>query len=342
MGTGVNLIVSNFEVRVEKLVYGGDGLARLDGRVVFAPFVLPGERIRAHAEQEKPGLVRARMLEVLEAAPDRVAAPCPVFGRCGGCHYQHAPYEYQLAAKREILVEELRRLGKIEPPAEIRVIAADPFGYRNRVQLAVEETHIGYREARSHKHCAVSECPVSSPRINQAIAALNRMARDRRWPKFVRALEVFTDERQVQINVLETERPVARRFFDWCGTEIEGVVEGALDYEGRFRVSSNSFFQVNRFLLDQLVDAALSDAAGDTAADLYAGVGLLSLPLARPFPRGHGRRIGRRCGARPAIQCRARGPCERASLATDCGGAPRRIADRARLHGARPAALRSR
>ena len=76
---GVTLIVSNFEVTVEKLVYGGDGLARLDGRVVFAPFVLPGERILARAEQEKPGMVRARMLEVLEAAPDRVAAPCPVY-----------------------------------------------------------------------------------------------------------------------------------------------------------------------------------------------------------------------------------------------------------------------
>jgi 23S rRNA (uracil1939-C5)-methyltransferase len=282
-GTGVNLIVSNFEVRVEKLVYGGDGLARLDGRVVLAPFVLPGERIRAHAEQEKPGLVRARMLEVLEAASERVTAPCPVYGRCGGCHYQHAPYEYQLSVKQSILVEELRRLGKIEAPPDIAVIAAEPFGYRNRVQLAVEETRLGYREARSHKLCAVSECPVSSPKINQAIAALNRMARDGRWPKFVRSLEVFSDERQVQINVLETHRPVARRFFDWCAAEIEGVVEGALDYEGRFRVSSNSFFQVNRFLLDKLVDTALGDAAGDTAADLYAGVGLLSLPLARRF-----------------------------------------------------------
>src|SRR5215475_11737451 len=124
---GERSIVSNFEVTVEKLVYGGDGLGRLDGRVVFAPFVLPGERIRARAEQEKPGLVRARMLEVLEAAPDRVNAPCSVFGRCGGCHYQHAPYDFQLAAKRAILVEELRRLGKIEPPTEIGMIAAEPF-----------------------------------------------------------------------------------------------------------------------------------------------------------------------------------------------------------------------
>src|SRR5215475_13775134 len=105
---GERSIVSNFEVTVEKLVYGGDGLGRLDGRVVFAPFVLPGERIRAKAEQEKPGLVRARMLEVLEAAPDRVAPRCPVFSVCGGCHYQHAPYEFQLEAKGRILREELR------------------------------------------------------------------------------------------------------------------------------------------------------------------------------------------------------------------------------------------
>jgi 23S rRNA (uracil1939-C5)-methyltransferase len=270
-------------VTVEKLVYGGDGLARLDGRVVFAPFVLPGERIRARAEQEKPGLVRARMLEVLEAAPDRVTAPCPVFGTCGGCHYQHAPYEFQLEAKRRILREELRRLGKIEPPEEIEVAAAEPFGYRNRVQLHVEDKRIGYREARSHRLVAVSACPVSSPRIDEAIAVLNRMAQDTRWPRFMRSLEVFTDERQVQINVLETDRPVARRFFEWCASEIEGVVEGALDYRGEFRVSSNSFFQVNRFLIERLVEVALQGAEGNHAVDLYAGVGLMTLPLARKF-----------------------------------------------------------
>src|SRR6266496_6127090 len=146
---GVPLIVSNFEVTVEKLVYGGDGLARLDGRVVFAPFVLPGERILAAAEQEKPGLVRARTLQVPQAAPQRVAAPCPVFAKCGGCHYQHAPYEFQLAAKREILIEELRRLGKIEPPAEIELVAGEPWGYRNRVQLHIADGQLGYWEARS-------------------------------------------------------------------------------------------------------------------------------------------------------------------------------------------------
>ena len=280
---GVTLIVSNFEVTVEKLVYGGDGLARLDGRVVFAPFVLPGERILARAEQEKPGMVRARMLEVLEAAPDRVAAPCPVYGRCGGCHYQHAPMSTSWSPSGRFWWKHCSGWERWKPPAEIAVVSAEPFGYRNRVQLHVEEKRLGYREARSHKLCAVTECPVGSPKINQAIGALAKMQRDWRWPRFIKSLEVFTDEREVQVNVLETDRPVARRFFDWCGAQIPGLVEGALDYRGEFRVSSNSFFQVNRLLIDRLVEAAIEGAEGETALDLYAGVGLLSMPLARRF-----------------------------------------------------------
>ncbi len=157
--------------------------------MVLAPFVLPGERIRMEPEQEKPGLLRARVSAVLEPAPERVAPPCPYFGRCGGCHYQHAPYDYQLAAKRAILAEELRRLGKIEPPGEIEVAAGEPWGYRNRVQLHVRDGRIGYREARSHNLCAIEKCPISSPGINESITQLNRMVRDPRWPRFLRSLE---------------------------------------------------------------------------------------------------------------------------------------------------------
>jgi 23S rRNA (uracil1939-C5)-methyltransferase len=270
-------------VLVEKLVYGGDGLARLDGRVVFAPFVLPGERVRAAPDRQKPGLVQARTLCVLEPSAQRVAPACPVFGRCGGCHYQHAPYEYQLAAKRTILLEELRRLGKIAPPGDIAVVSGEPWAYRNRVQLHIENGQIGYWEPRSHKLCPAAACPIASPKAEQAIAALAAMLRDPRWPRFVQSLEVFTDENSVQLNVYDTGRPVARRFFDWCGENISGMVEGALDYRGQFRVSSNSFFQVNRFLADRLAETAMEGAEGDSALDLYAGVGLFTIPLGRRF-----------------------------------------------------------
>jgi 23S rRNA (uracil1939-C5)-methyltransferase len=171
----------------------------------------------------------------------------------------------------------------MEPPETIAVAAAEPWGYRNRAQLHIEGRRIGYREAGSHSLCEVSQCPVASPKINETIHALAGMLYNPRWPRFVRSLEIFTDEQQVQLNVVDTDRPVAKRFFEWCAEQIPGMVEDALDYQGRFRVSRNSFFQVNRFLLDRLVEVALDGAEGEMALDLYAGVGLFSLALARVF-----------------------------------------------------------
>ena len=278
--------LSDFRISVEKLVYGGEGLARVEGRVVLTPFVLPGEKARVEAAEERPGLVRARLLEVVEPAPMRVAADCPYFGRCGGCHYQHAFYLYQLAAKAAILGEELRRLGKIEPPEEIGIVSGEEWEYRNRSQFHIEGNELGYLEARSHRLCPIGHCPISSPAVNRAVTTLREMLRDPRWPRFVRSLEVFTNECQVQINILEAGQPVARRFFEWCAERIEGYAPGEIDYpvgEDVFRVSRHSFFQVNRHLPSRLQDVALEGAAGESALDLYAGVGLFALPLARRF-----------------------------------------------------------
>src|ERR1044072_1519665 len=188
---------TKFEVGVEKLVYGGDGLGRGDGEVIFQPYALPGERAGVEAVREKPGMVWTRPVEILQRAAERVETPCPYFTRCGGCHYQHAAYAYQLQAKREILVEMRRRVGKIEPPGEIAVVAGEPWQYRNRAQFHVQGGRIGYLAARSHSLCAVEKCPISSPKINETLAALVEMARDRRWPGFLRSLEVFTNEAEV-------------------------------------------------------------------------------------------------------------------------------------------------
>jgi 23S rRNA (uracil1939-C5)-methyltransferase len=283
---GVIIILSDFEITVEKLVYGGEGLGRLEGRAVLTPFVLPGERARVRVVSEKPGMVRAGLREVLEAAPERVAPACPYFMRCGGCHYQHAPYEMQLALKRGILEDQLRRIGKIAPPGQIEVVAGEPWGYRNRVQLHIAGGALGYRAAQSHKLCPIESCPISSPAINGAIGVLREMLRDPRWPRFVRGIELFTNETEMQLNVVEADRPVARRFFDWCAERIPGLVSGGLDYQAAghlWRVSHGSFFQVNRFLIGKLVETALDGAAGQTALDLYAGVGLFSLAMAERF-----------------------------------------------------------
>jgi 23S rRNA (uracil1939-C5)-methyltransferase len=268
------------EIHVDKWVYGGDSMARIDGRVIFVPFVLPGEVVNVEL---KDGDMHAALAGIVEPAPERVAAPCPLFTRCGGCHYQHAPYEFQLARKVDILREQLRRVGKIKWDGEIATISGPALGYRNRAQFHLSAGKIGYLAPASHDLIPVDgECPISSPRLNQALAEMRDRLPDRRFPTFVHSLEIFTDETNVQVNILETDRPVAKSFYDWCQSTV------ALEYPtkfGKFRVSPRSFFQVNRFLIDQLVEAAIGHASGATALDLYAGVGLFTLPLAKKFAK---------------------------------------------------------
>lgn len=276
------MVSEPFEIEIEKMVYGGDGLSRREGQVILTPFTLPGEMVRAAPERVQSGVMWANPTNIARTSPDREPAPCPYFGTCGGCHYQHASYAKQLEIKRDILRETLQRVGKVAAPDKLEIVSAEPWGYRNRVQLHIRNLQLGYLQARSHQLCAIDHCPISSPAINASIATLRRMLRDRRWPKFIGRIELFTNETDFQLNVLETGQPVARRFFEWCANELPGLVPAAFDYL-EYRVSRGSFFQVNRFLVNRLIEVALRGAEGETALDLYAGVGLFSLPLARRF-----------------------------------------------------------
>jgi len=275
---------------VEKLVYGGAGLSRHDGRVVMTPFVLPGEKIHVAIERERKDVLNGRVLEVLEPSPVRTAPQCKVFERCGGCHYQHAQYPAQVELKKEVLREVLQRIGKLTPPDTIEAITGEPFGYRNRIQLHIDGQKVGYREPGAHKVVDTSECPVSSPKLNEALRAIRRMVRSHRFPRFVRSIEFFTNERDVQVNIQETMagQRVARPFFDWLEQELPGAATGPIEYAAngnKYRVHYKSFFQVNRFLVGALTNAALGDATGEHALELYAGVGLFSLSLAGKFAR---------------------------------------------------------
>jgi 23S rRNA (uracil1939-C5)-methyltransferase len=204
---------------------------------------------------------------------------------CGGCAYQHSNYEFQLGQKREILLENLRRLGRIHYTGEINVFSAAPWHYRNRIQLHFAHGQIGFHRAGSNQLAPVEECFITSPLLTDAIKILSKAVRQREWPGFLNSLELFSNETEIQINVLDSSRPVAQRFFDWLKT-ILPTAPGAIDYEAAghaFRISRDAFFQVNRFLIHELVKEVVGDKTGQRAIDLYAGVGLFSLPLAQRF-----------------------------------------------------------
>jgi 23S rRNA (uracil1939-C5)-methyltransferase len=309
-------------LNIEKLIYGGDGLARLPaaspgnkdhsrGKAVFVPFVLAGEKIEAALTEEKPGFARARAEKIVEPSAHRVVPPCPHFGSCGGCHYQHANYKHQLEVKKEILRENLRRMAKIELECEIQVHASPPWNYRNRSRLQVRarpEFAAGYYKFASHELLPVEECPISSPLINRGIEMLWQAGRAGKVVEGVREVEFFVnaDDTKLLIEILcapEARRAAVRGWIEeLCASmpEIAGVVAfrepqkgvqerlvaaGAseLTYQTKkaaYRVSAGAFFQTNRFLTNELVDVVTAGRSGELAIDLYAGVGLFSTALA--------------------------------------------------------------
>ena len=190
------------ELTIDKLVYGGDALARLPadelgkGKAVFLPFALPGERVNAHLVEQRPGFARAGLDSVIEASPHRVEPRCPYFFRCGGCHYQHAAYEEQLRRKSGILRETLRRTAKLDWTGEIRVHSAEPWGYRNRTRMrlrAAPEFTLGYYRLGTHELLAAEQCPISSPLINRALQAVWEIGRGDQLAPELTEVEFFAN-----------------------------------------------------------------------------------------------------------------------------------------------------
>ena len=315
---------------IDKLVYGGDGLARLPadergpGKTVFIPFVIPGEQVEASLATTRPGFVRGQLNSILKPSPERVDPACPYFTRCGGCHYQHIDYAAQLRYKADILRETLRRTAKFELQQEITLHSSQPWSYRNRTRVHVRHTPqfaLGYYRHNSHALLPVESCPISSPLINQAISAVWELGRE--IPQPLHGLQFFANHDDNKMLVEAYVRPgtdakLLQPFaaalhssvpqiagiivFAASSTEDESlqrapltsihpeksqaIGEEFLTYHAvgvDYRVSAGSFFQTNRFLIDKLVDVAVTKQTGRAALDLYAGAGLFTTHLARNF-----------------------------------------------------------
>ena len=161
------------ELLIHDVAFGGKGVARDNGKAVFIPFTIDGERVSARIVREKKQFAEAELIEVLEPSPERVAAPCPYFGRCGGCSYQHIRYAHQLELKARQVEQAMRRIAKItEPPMRPIVPSPLPYGYRNRITVHAQDGVVGFYQRDVHELMDIAQCPISMPEVNDALTEL--------------------------------------------------------------------------------------------------------------------------------------------------------------------------
>ena len=264
-------------VRIERIVAGGRGLARLpDGRALMAAFAAPGELVEVEVERIHRDYVEGVVTNVLEPSRSRAEPECALFGDCGGCQLQHLDYPAQLAAKEGIVREQLARIGGI-PDAPVRPVASadEPWGYRNHMRFTAGRRFgdAGFIHRRGRGLLTVKQCPIADPWVNDVLPRLQGRARGLH---------------QIQL----------RRNAATGSTLIAPALEALPDESGqdhyveelagrRFRVSASSFFQVNSAQAERLVQLVAGELprAGRLLVDAYAGVGVFAAIFAERFER---------------------------------------------------------
>ena len=256
----------SLEVEVERILPGGMGLAHAGGKTVFVSLAAPGDRLRVRVEREQGNVLFASIEEILAPSPVRVEPPCPYFGRCGGCDFQQLTYEAQLAAKAEMIRDCLHRIARLEQVPEFAVTGSpDTWRYRMRATWQIDRELIGYYERGSRRVCDVADCAVLRPELQSRLEE-------------VRATEIPDGLQHLDVVAGENGVSFAPSFAEFATLPLSLTVRGEV-----YQYNAETFFQINPSLLGALIDFALADVAGERALDLYSGVGLFTLPLARVF-----------------------------------------------------------
>ena len=281
------------------LVYGGEALGRLpDGRAVFIPFVLPGEKVHVQVVEEKRGHVRAGLVEILEPSPQRITPRCPHFTHCGGCHYQHMPYEMQLSAKADILRDQLQRIGGLQDvPIHPAVPSPEPFNYRNHIQFHLDpHGKLGFQAARSSQVIPISECHLPEASLNEVwpqldLEPLPGLERIGLRLGVDEEIQLILESRDTELFEFSVEElPLSAVHLSPAGAVVlAGSEQLTLEILGRsFLVSAASFFQVNTRVAEAMVRHILEILPlepSSTLLDLYCGAGLFSAFLAPKVSR---------------------------------------------------------
>ena len=265
------------EVEIERLLPGGVGLAHAEGMTLFVSLAAPGDVLRVRLDRVQGKVGFASIVEVLKPSPVRIAPPCPYFGRCGGCDFQQLTYEAQLEAKVEIIRDCLHRIAKIEMPSGIDMRhSPNQWRYRARANWQVDSVAklLGYFERGSNRVCDVEYCAVLVPELQETLERLRREMLAETATGQLRDIDAVVGDEGVSV-----APPVAGFRTD--------IVSRTIGNE-TYYFSADAFFQVNHELLEPLIATAIGEARGKAAIDLYCGVALFTLPLARRFEKVFG------------------------------------------------------
>ena len=282
------------ELRIDALAYGGQGIARLDGFVVFVRGGLPGDRVMARLIKKKKDYAEAKIIELLEASPDRIEAPCPYSGYCGGCQWQHIAYTHQLYWKTRILEESLERIAGlrdtvIKPP----IASPAEFYYRSKATLRVRskpDSAIGYFKGKTHELVPVRKCALLAPSLNEALTTCWALLEENHdMFKGVSVLEMmFIHESNRTMLSLKNKdvRKTANYLFEPDSRQLRPYKGNTLEKVNnlRFNRVTENFYQVNHQQNHQMIKLVceyFSNLKKSTILDLYCGCGNFSLFLAK-------------------------------------------------------------
>lgn len=260
------------EVTIEKIVPNGFGLAFADNLTVFVALAAAGDRLRVRIREKKGKVAFAEIVEIIQPSDARAEPQCVYFGRCGGCDFQQLNYAAQLDAKVEIIRDCLTRIGKIRYEREIAVVGSPrAYGYRSRAQWHADtrRQRLGYFKRNSHEIIDVETCPILTGELQKTLTGFREnIAWESLWSGIVE-IEAANAGEQISVYSSEIVEPTREISFSASGE--------------KYFYDAQSFFQGNQFLIEQLIETAVRDAGGETALDLYCGVGLFTLPLSRKF-----------------------------------------------------------
>ena len=287
---------------VERLTFGPDALARADGQIVFVPLAAPGDAVTARVVRRARGYLRAEIVDLVRGGPHRVPPPCPVFGRCGGCQWQHVALAAQRHAKAAVVAEQLTRLGGFRDPPVRPLLGGDGLAYRSRVTLVAEGRRLGYQRLRAHVLEEIAACPIATDVVSAHLAAARRWATTLRTAPervtvaaapggvvLVAMLRAAPTPRDLDVSErLLASDPSVRGAVLRGGTARATVGDPGVRVELEpglaLEAPADAFAQVNPAANRLLVRTAVelgNFASGARVLDLYSGAGNFALPLAR-------------------------------------------------------------